>query len=188
MASVGEHSSGAVGIHFPDCLRAGDEDLARALGNTAVVLDHTPRVEDFRPQDLVLHHPLRPVEERPRPLRPSAEPGFPGGGDVATGAFVVVDGELRCPLQGCARRGEPAPRPGAVGRALELVGDARIGLERGGSPVPGAAIAVLVTVQRGRQGEVGLLPFGERGALVDGGADEGVAEVQLTIDGAHEAG
>ena len=54
--------------------------------------------------------------------------------------------------------------------------------------MPGSAIAVLIAVERRREGEVSVLAFGERGALVDGGADEGVTEVKVAVARAHEAG
>ena len=93
--------------------------------------------------------------------------------------FLLVRCQRCGPLERERGSREAAPPPRPLGRLLELLTYGRIGLHARRGAVPGAAVRLGFAVQDARQRAVGCLPPGEWRCLVDRGADEWVAKLEL---------
>ena len=98
------------------------------------------------------------------------------GGERASPSPCRVRGQLGCSLEEGGRGGDAAPALGAVGRALQLVGDRLV--ETGGCvcAMPCAAIRIYLGVGRLRQRAMHLLAFGHGCRPVDRRAHEWMAK------------
>jgi len=81
------------------------------------------------------------------------------------------------------RRGQAAARLGPAGGSLQLGGDVLIGPSCCLGPVPGPAIGIGARIGGLGDGLVGAAAVAGRRCLVDGGADQRVAEGDLGADG-----
>ncbi len=92
-------------------------------------------------------------------------------------ALPAVGCQRRRALERLRRRRMAAALDGALGRLVERLHDALVGLQRRRRQVPGAAIGLLVVaLERGRERPVDRAPLVGGGGPVDRGADQRVAE------------
>ncbi len=101
------------------------------------------------------------AEEAPRPRR-------------------AVRRELCGAGQRCGCRREPSPFPGPARRAFQLGGDLLVRADGRGGEVPGASVDVRAANRCVGQGPVGLAPAAAGGTPVDRGANQGMAELDVS--------
>src|SRR6185437_12420013 len=110
------------------------------------------------------------------------------GGDEPSRRLAEADAEVGRALQGGGSGGMPTAVAGASGRRFELVRNLAIGPEGRGRPMPRTLICFGDVDEGVGKGEVRRPPVGEACALVDGGADERMAELDARARDRDERG
>ena len=107
-----------------------------------------------------------------------------GGGrrEQAMRATIRLGRQCRRALEECGRCGQASARLRAAGRALQLLGNGRVGPRRGLGTVPGPAVRIDLWVGDLCKGAVGVVPLLKRRGLVRRGADQRVAKPHARVD------
>jgi hypothetical protein len=110
-----------------------------------------------------------------------------GGCDQAHGASLRIGVQLGGALERASRGGVSAPPGRVVGGEGKVVGRLVVGSRGGGGAMPGPPIGVRVVAERRGERLVCRAPLGEPGSVVDGRAQQRMAEAHARAVGDQQA-
>jgi hypothetical protein len=183
----GEHPQRASHVDGGDLAGGRHQDPYGGLCRPGPELYGAPQLLDVGPQEPLIGQGAGGPQQTGGPVEPPGPPGgLPSGGQPLC-PDLPVHGQFGGPFQRRGGSRVSTPRPEAPGGLLQLCRRGRVRAGHRPGTVPGQPIDVGPSLQRTGQGAVGGLPLARRRGLVDGRADEGMAEVQLLSTHAHQA-
>jgi hypothetical protein len=160
-----------------DPLAGGEQHRVGIGGDPDLELDPPAQVSEVRAHRRLLRHLAGRLDDRHRAPSLSPEPGLVGRGGQSPGPGLLVGRQRGGAIQRVGGGAVAAAALRPIRGSLELVGDLGVGSKRRRGSVPGAAVTVLLAVERLDQRQMDCLALGEAGALVHRGTDQRVTEV-----------